>query len=138
MNGSAPSRRLRQTFAANASSVRDAREFVSSALAREPLDDVVVSNLRLVVSELVSNVVQHGDADRIVEVTVDLSDAAWLELAVTGGVDEPVTWSDPERWSVAPPADASGRGLGIVRTLVDDLRTDHVDGVVSVHCRVRR
>jgi hypothetical protein len=39
---------------------------------------------------------------------------------------------------VAAADQPSGRGLGIVRHLVDDIVTDSTDGQISIRCRRRR
>jgi DNA-binding CsgD family transcriptional regulator/anti-sigma regulatory factor (Ser/Thr protein kinase) len=121
MKESNSSRHRRHVFAASPSSVRDARAFVASVLTDARLPTEVMSTLRLVVSELVSNAVEHCGGD--VEVGLDLSDDQWLEVAVSGRSDVPAVWADSSQWVIASPDGRSGRGLGIVRSLVDDLST---------------
>jgi anti-sigma regulatory factor (Ser/Thr protein kinase) len=95
-----------------------------------------MNDIRLVVSELVSNAIQHGDG--AVEIEVDLSDERWLGVAVTGGDGLPEVLADPSTWTIAPAELPAGRGLGIVRSLVQELSTTNVGGLASVRCRVRR
>ena len=138
MNGSTSSRIHRQVFPATASSVHAARTFVTSVLITEPVSADSISTLRLVVSELVSNAVQHGNHDDGVEVAIDLMDDVWLRVVVTSGGEPPFAISDLAQWNIASPDAASGRGLGIVRSLADEVSCTAADGVVTVRCRVHR
>jgi anti-sigma regulatory factor (Ser/Thr protein kinase) len=108
-----------------------------SALGAEPVSADGVAALRLVVSELVSNAVQHGTDDGV-EVSIDVSDGEWLQVRVAGRGDPRFPITDVALWTIASSDGVSGRGLGIVRSLAHDVRAEVVDGVVSVHCRVRR
>jgi len=136
MNESDAAPHFQHVLPAQASSAGEARAFVARVLVGQ-VPDRVVGDLRLVVSELVSNAVTHGAA-ATVKVVVDLSDDGWVALEVVGGGDLPPALSDPGRWAIAPVDAVSGRGLGIVRALVDEVATATVDGEVAVRCRMRR
>jgi len=142
MNESTSSRRLQRVFAARATSASDARAFASAVLSQDvadgKIDAAIVDTVRLVVSELVSNAVQHGQRDDEVRVAFDLSDERCLVIEVAGGRRLPADRADPAGWKIAPPDGASGRGLGIVRSLVDDVHAATIDGVVVVRCGVAR
>jgi len=86
---------------------------------------------------LVSNIIEHGDG---LELSLALSATpdAW-ELSVVGGRCTPESLVlRPEKWSVAGADEDSGRGLGIVRQLMDEISVDTSAGTVSVNCRRRR
>jgi anti-sigma regulatory factor (Ser/Thr protein kinase) len=130
--------REQQGFAAVPTSARAARQFVAAALRRHGAAPKVISDYALVVSELVTNIIEHGDGSSMV-IFLDVADADWWEVEVVGGsVTSPSTLLEPEKWAVASADKPSGRGLGIVRHLMDDIvaRTD--TGQVSIRCRRRR
>jgi len=138
MNESTSPRTPRRRFPPTAASVRAARAFVDSVLEAERVSAPSLSTLRLVVSELVANAIQHGEGTLDVEVALDLSDDDWLQLAVTSGANPHGAMPDVPQWTIAPPDATSGRGLGIVRELVDEVSSTAKDGVVAVRCRVHR
>jgi anti-sigma regulatory factor (Ser/Thr protein kinase) len=85
----------------------------------------------------VSNIIEHGDGSTL-SLAVGGAADAW-ELSVIGGrcrADSLVL--QPEKWSVARAADTSGRGLGIVRQLMDEISVHTSAGTISVNCRRRR
>lgn len=135
MDGGASSRHER-AFPADAASARAAREFVVAALLREGASPTTVANFRLVVSELVSNVVEHANTGAIVR--INASDDGWFEVDVIGGHPLPETYDEPAQWTIAPPISANGRGLGIARALMDEIGTATAGDVLMVRCRSRR
>lgn len=124
-------------FAAGATTARDARIFVTSTMAQEPAARAMEA-ARLIVSELVSNAVQHGGPADEITVELDLSSSEWVGIEVTGGRDALQAVARPTEWSVASPDQPTGRGLGIVKTLAEQVGLATRDGLVVVHCRVRR
>jgi anti-sigma regulatory factor (Ser/Thr protein kinase) len=130
--------RQQATFAASASGPRRARAFTTESLQRIGAPDDIVVDLTLVASELFTNFVEHSDG-RQIEVVVDATDRRWWELAVIGGIGAPPKRvPDPGTWTVAAMEQISGRGLGIVRRLVDDVALDDDGGRVRIRCRIRR
>jgi anti-sigma regulatory factor (Ser/Thr protein kinase) len=110
-------------LACEASEVGAARRFVRSWLehlvprpGRALVDDMVLAT-----SELVTNAVEHGTGGRI-EVEVG-DDGARTVLSVASRTDADgfELIGDGTSWGVAEPASRAGRGLGIVRSLVDDV-----------------
>ena len=101
---------------------------------REPIRDFA-----LVVSELVTNIIEHGDGT-IMVIYLDVADPGWWEVEVVGGSSaaSPSSLLQPATWSVAGADAISGRGLGIVRHLMDDVVTGITTGQVSIRCRLRR
>lgn len=131
-----PSSRHQRTFRAGVDSARAARVFVAEQLHQNGAPPATLADLQLVVSELVANAVQHGASDVVVQ--VDSADDAWLQLTVVGGTGLPADLADPARWRIADPNDAAGRGLGIVRALVDEVVVDTIDEQLVVRCRRHR
>jgi serine/threonine-protein kinase RsbW len=120
---------------ARASSVGRARRAVATFLAANAVPSVVVDDLELVVSELVTNAVIHPAAtDHPVRVSVRVGSDVQLDVAHHGSssVLPPV-----EMWQLAPPTERSGRGLGIVRRLCDDVHVSQ-DGPWAVVACGRR
>ena len=130
--------REQQSFAAIPTSARAARQFIATTLRRHDAPSKVISDYALVVSELVTNIIEHGDGSNIV-VCLDAADPDWWEMEVVGGsATPPSTLLEPDTWTVASADKISGRGLGIVRSLVDDIVTNADAGHVSIRCRRRR
>jgi anti-sigma regulatory factor (Ser/Thr protein kinase) len=130
--------RQQRTFDAVPTSARAARQFVSDLLRQHDATAAAVEDCTLVVSELVSNIIEHGDGSGFV-ILLDVTDPAWWEIEVTGGAaDVPQLLLEPDTWTVARADDISGRGLGIVRRLMDHVVTNRADGQFSVCCRQKR
>lgn len=137
MNGNAVDRE-RRVFSAVPSSARAARHFVADSLRREGASAAVIGDYSLVVSELVTNVIEHSEGDHV-EIVLDLADPEWWELEVGGGKPAaPKRMLAPELWTVASAHEVSGRGLGIVRQLMDEVVTEISADRVTVRCRRRR
>jgi anti-sigma regulatory factor (Ser/Thr protein kinase) len=130
--------REQRTFDAVATSARSARQFVTDLLRQHGAATAAIDDCTLVVSELVTNIIEHGDGSEFV-ILLDVTDPAWWEIEVTGGaVGVPQLVLEPDTWTVARPDDVSGRGLGIVRHLMDQVVTNSAGGRLSVRCRRRR
>ncbi|CAB4594938.1 MAG: hypothetical protein F2534_20425 [Actinobacteria bacterium] len=133
---------------AAASSARAARRLVRSVLVSQQADPDVVRDFEIVVSELVANAVEHGSGDTIV-VGIDVTDGRFWEVSLGSATTRRRPLGTWRRWSVAGPGARSGRGLGIVRRLMDEVRVDVEPPVVGdpgsgepvwlvVRCRRRR
>jgi anti-sigma regulatory factor (Ser/Thr protein kinase) len=131
--------REQQVFEAVPSSARRARRFVGEILRRFDASDDAIVDFELVVSELVTNFIEHGDGSPVY-VLVDVNDLHCWELDVVGGavVDGSSSVCAPLGWTIAAAEVASGRGLGIVRMLMDDVSATAIDGRLSVRCRRQR
>jgi anti-sigma regulatory factor (Ser/Thr protein kinase) len=137
MNTSAVDREQR-TFEPIPTSARAARQFVTETFRAHGADAQLVRDYALVVSELATNIIEHGDGSSLI-IYVDVEDPEWWEVEVVGGASTPpAQLLEPTTWSVASADDASGRGLGIVRHLMDEISTGSHAGQVSVRCRRRR
>ena len=125
------------SLAPSNANVAVARRFVARWFAGtaglDPASDAI-ADLALVASELVTNAFEHGGEEPIdVEVSFD---GATCTIAVSSdGVDGLAPSSE---WAVAGTHSVTGRGLGIVKSLVDsiDVRRDGGRLTVSVTRRV--
>ena len=130
--------REQHAFEAIPASARAARNFVSNTLRQHEATAKVISDYALVVSELVTNVIEHGDGSMLT-IFVDIADPDWWEVEVVGGASGvPAGILHPDSWTVAGAEQASGRGLGIVRHLMDEVESNAVDGQINIRCRCRR
>ena len=129
--------RVQQTFEAVPTSARAARQFVSNTLRAHGAAKNVITDYALVVSELTTNIIEHGDGSDLV-IFLDVADPEWWGMEVVGGASPASRVLDPSSWMVAAADEPSGRGLGIVRHLMDEIVTDTADGQLSVRCRRRR
>ncbi len=128
----------RRAFDPVPASAGAARRFVTDLLRLDGAPPAVINDYSLVVSELVTNVIEHSDGSHL-EVVLDLADPDWWQLEVAGG--RPIAHkqlSAPETWSVAGADEVAGRGLGIVRQLMDDVAIRVDDGQIIVRCRQQR
>ena len=126
--------REQQSFPAVAASARHARRFVNEILVRDGAEQAVLDDFQLVVSELVSNVIEHGDGQDVLVFVGGADPNAW-EIEVVGGLAQQHNRVlDPEEWTIAAAAEPSGRGLAIVRHLMDHVKADVTDGYVSIRC----
>ena len=126
---------MERSFAVSTDAPRQARRFVDEVLAQVPAGagsaDGVADDLRLAVSELVSNAVEHGGRGPVV-VSLDRDGAGWT-LCVTAPAAGPF-----DVQMHAPDTDRPrGRGLAIVASVTDDVEVEQRDGVVVVRCHRR-
>lgn len=137
MSLSAVDREL-QIFDAVPESARAARKFVGEIFRQRGAPESVIVDFKLVVSELVANAIEHGDGSELT-VVADFSDNQWWEIGVVGGsVSGEDKLKSEITWSVPGYEHKSGRGLGIVKQLMNDVITDISDGLVRIRGRRRR
>jgi len=134
---SAPVDLLMRSYPSTPPSARAARDFVVGELRRATASERAVADFELIVSELVTNSVQYGSGAEIV-VGVDAVTDGWFTVSISSGVDGALPPLDPSSWTVADAEMRSGRGLGIVRFLADDLSVAVNDGRLVIVCRRRR
>lgn len=112
------------------SDVAAARRFVRSQLSE--INPDVSSDLQLVVSELVTNAVEHAHAEHVtVDVTID-GNAVVLTVAHRGTLDD---LPDVADWRPAPADALAGRGLGIVRRLATSVTVEQQGDQVCIVVR---
>ena len=129
--------RERRTFDAVPASAQTARKYVGEILRSRAAPEPLIQDFQLVISELVANVIEHDDGSGLA-VFYDFTDPQWWDIGVVGGkvrAKDPIT--PPETWTITGNEQASGRGLGIVRQLMDEILTDMSNSQVSVRCRRR-
>ena len=117
-------------LAAVEASVPEARRLVGGALRRRTLPLRVVDDVVLATSELVSNAVLHGRGD---DVAIAVRESAGaVEVSVTSA--GPADVGPVHSWSMPPPGAIGGRGLALVRSVVDrvDTATDGEQFTVTV------
>jgi anti-sigma regulatory factor (Ser/Thr protein kinase) len=107
---------------------------VSAVLTRAGANGDEIHAFRLAVSELASNAVMHG-TNMGWTVGVKVTRQRYT-LNVSGGdADEANVIFHPDRWTVADASRPTGRGLGIVRELMDEVFVERWRGRVRVVCR---
>lgn len=117
---------------ADAAEVASARRFVRRVLDGEIAAEVV-GDLQLITSELFTNAIEHGARDAV-ELAVEChGDTA--EVTVRSG--GPADVGPAVDWEVAEADSITGRGLGIVRQLADELIVERTDGAFVVTARRR-
>jgi len=125
--------RLVLQLRARPADVSQARHAVASFLADRGVSSMVVDDMELVTSELVTNAVVHGRRGSI-GLEVDTEG----EIVVTVSNLGPAALIPPiDQWRAASPLAPSGRGLGIVRRLCDDVAVLEIDDTTVVVCRRR-
>ncbi|QQS25067.1 MAG: ATP-binding protein [Actinomycetota bacterium] len=83
-----------------------------ASCAVTPPSGIDVASAELVVSELATNAVEHGQGDEVVVAVA--YDGGELSIAVTAEGDGV---AEPAEWNLAGPDALVGRGLGIVKAL---------------------
>lgn len=124
------------TCAADPAAISGVRRDFGAWLRLWVVDDEAVEDMTVVLSELLANAVRAaGLADGTVHVLACAEDGA-VVLAVRNPTVEWVQTSD--RWDLDDPLRAGGRGLLIVRSLVDDLEVERDERAGSTTVRSRR
>jgi len=101
--------------------LRAARRAVAEQCARR-LPEHVVDDLQIIVSELVANVLEHGDGADGLAIDLTFHDDE-VDLQVIGHGDRRLL-PPFDDWSLPSAAARSGRGLALVRQLSDDITVD--------------
>jgi anti-sigma regulatory factor (Ser/Thr protein kinase) len=118
---------------AHMSNVSVARHFVREQLAGR-VPEAAVSDLMLATSELVTNAFEHGSRDPV-RLTVRTNRDEASITVVSGGEGGRVP--DVNTWTTADVDRVSGRGLGIVREIADDIDVQRSGGGVAITVRRR-
>jgi anti-sigma regulatory factor (Ser/Thr protein kinase) len=133
------STRHSRTFTASFDAVVGARQFVAESFADAPLDDRswLFHDAELVVSELVTNGIEHGVGSTV---TVHLmSEGARLEVTVTSTMRHPgAGLTVGPSGAVGPSSARAGRGLRIVAALSSSVGTVVVGDELTVTCVLPR
>jgi serine/threonine-protein kinase RsbW len=120
----------RAEVAASLIAVRDLAAFLRDACAAAGVDEATAIDLELAVVEAANNIVEHGALDPSrgtigIEFSRD-GEAACVVLS-DGGV--PVSGDLFSRCREVPPEALSGRGIGIIRSCVDEIDYNCCDGI---------
>jgi anti-sigma regulatory factor (Ser/Thr protein kinase) len=109
-------------------SVAVARRFVETTFDGV-IPPSIVSDLVLATSELVTNAVEHGDSEAVVVTATSDGSRAWISVrsADDAGRIRPI-----DRWQPAAPDRPSGRGLGIVHAIADDVSVVRRAGSIEI------
>jgi serine/threonine-protein kinase RsbW len=133
LDGDPMTDRLVLRLRARPADVSQARHAVADYLGARGVSSIVVDDMELVTSELVTNAMVHGRRGSI-GVEVDAEGEVVVAVSNTG----PAQAIPPiEEWRAAAPLAPSGRGLGIVRRLCDDVAVLDIDDTTVVVCRRR-
>jgi serine/threonine-protein kinase RsbW len=116
--------------------VAASRHAVADFLMDCEVPSMVVDDIELVASELITNAIihPHTSAAEVVHVEVDVSDVVRIAVSNAGSAEAipPV-----DHWHTAPPLAISGRGLGIVRRLCDTVSVQQISNRAVVSCQRR-
>jgi anti-sigma regulatory factor (Ser/Thr protein kinase) len=113
---------------ADTSQIGHARRFIRGVLGDE-VDADVVGDLQLIASELFSNAVEHGENTTVrLDVTIG-HDVAGVSVHSRGATTR---IGPAAEWHVSDPDAVTGRGLGIVRRLADDIIVERDADVVTI------
>ncbi len=115
------------TLAPRTDSIAAARRLVTSFLRSHAPSGIDVASAELVVSELATNAVEHGQGGEVVVAVA--YDGGELSIAVTAEGDGV---AEPTEWNLAGPDALVGRGLGIVKALASAVEV----GRTSTHTTV--
>jgi serine/threonine-protein kinase RsbW len=104
-------------------SIPVARHIVRDAMSELGILPRVVDDVQVALSEACANAVQHSGSGEEIEVRFDLRDElATIEVADRGNGFEPAALDAPDILS------PRGRGVPLIRALVDDLEVDSAPG----------
>jgi anti-sigma regulatory factor (Ser/Thr protein kinase) len=118
--------------AAASSEIRLARHAVVDHLTTHSVPSVIIDDLELVTSELITNAITHSSANGAVYLEIAVSDSVVLRVSNVGSAaDIPPT----EEWRLGPSPPEASRGLGIVRRLCDEVSVEQRGDRVVVTCR---
>lgn len=127
--GSSPNIEIRAR--AEPAALSDLRRRTRTFLEQAGGDGPTVDDLELVVSELATNVIEHTSSPTIT-IAITRTDEEWI--VDVADVDDLGILSDI---SLPPMSSPTGRGLFVVRALVDDVRVVETQHSHAVRCRRR-
>ena len=102
-----------------------ARHALDAWLGGQGVDRMTRDEVVLAASEAVANAAEHGGGSHPQE---QVTLAARVEARADGAEDVVVTVHDEGRWRKQTPSLERGRGLVIIRALMDDVVVDTSDG----------
>lgn len=133
-------------FDSHTSSIAATRRFARSLASTYVGDAVRLGDIELATSELVTNAIEHGDAEPVVVrveggpaevvVSVTSSVAAAKPSVLVGSTSDPEAASDAVA-SHSPPEFSRGRGLAIARAVSDVIEITASEDTLTVACTFR-
>ncbi len=117
--------------------LRETREWANQVAADHGLSEDDCFQIKLAMSEAVTNAIIHprpGAGEPAIHVHLVLTDAVEIVVANNGSAD---TIPPVDEWRPAPATAPSGRGLGIVRRLCDNVTVEQRGGRAVITCRRR-
>lgn len=130
-----PIERNGREFASAPESIGAARDLVSASLAGAAVGKQTVGDIRLAISELVTNAVVHGNGGPItVQIESSPHGVVCAVMSRFSGRPPP----DPAMWTAPTSGGPTGRGMAIVRAVADVVVVDIDDSVVTVRCTFGR
>ena len=99
------------------------------------VDDTVVEQARLAASELVTNAFEHCTSG-IVTLDVSIAGEAVVLTVTSPGSNTARGIPPVNAWRVSPPTHPSGRGLGMIRRIADEVVVDAGAGPDGRHWQV--
>lgn len=99
------------------------------------VDDAVVDQARLAASELVTNAFEHCTSG-IVTLDVSIAGEAVVLTVTSPGSNHASGIPPVNAWRVSPPTYPSGRGLGMIRRIADEVIVDSGSGPDGRHWQV--
>lgn len=131
-DGSPAAVRLHLSLPPRRESLDDGQRALSALLHDQRVDRQAVYRCELVLEELLTNVLLHGqvgDLDPAITLTVEVQHGAVLLVLEDGGVAfDPLTRPDPLRPTQLANAPVGGLGLMLVRRMARELRHERVAG----------
>lgn len=123
----------RREFPPTLKSIGSARDFVAEVLAdpawSPPVNQALVEDVQLVVSELVTNAITHGAGSTVLRLALTNSAVHCSVTSIRDG--EPPRVPEP---AVPSAAARSGRGLAIVNAVADSTATSVDQSTWAVTC----
>lgn len=122
----------RVELAADMANVGLARRAVRDGLSGLP--DSIVGDLQLIVSELVTNAIDHGPAGSVI---VEIHRDDHVVGATVTSPAPPTELRSPDTWTIPDAEATSGRGLAIVRQVADEVEVRRDDELLTIVARRR-
>lgn len=113
---------------ASADELASVRRWARHFLEERGATGVMVDDIELAVSELATNVIRHTASDTI-RLRIARSNRSWI-LDVGDADDAPA----PASAQLPPADDPTGRGLFVVKSLMDRVEVVTVDGATVIRC----
>lgn len=128
--------RSQREFEPASESIGAARDHVDDSLAASTVAESTAADIRLAVSELVTNAIVHGSGGPIT-VSVDTSPQSIVCSVASVFVGRSLP--DPSTWNLQTGGERiGGRGLAIVRAVADAVNVETDGSLVTVQCTFAR